>query len=176
MAIRRLLTGLAIGSIFLIGVWFLSFVPQATAETLNFKNFNQVTKAEAVPIPDVEGHLIRLTVREGVVIFENGEMAPAKWVLYANLIKGAGDIELYTIITFQDGSILITHNKGRVEATPAGLQTAAKFTGEIIHGTGRFQGIKGTVTTSSKVLPPEKGEPSGKTFGEGTYVYTLPSK
>ena len=176
MAVRRLSMGLAIGSILVIGIWLLGFVPQATAETLNFKFFNQVMKAEAVPIPDAEGHLIRLTVREGVQIFENGEMAPTKMVLYNDLIKGAGVIDMYVVITFQDGSTIVTHTKGRVEATPAGLQTAAKFTGEIIHGTGRFQGIKGTYTSSSKVLPPEKGEPSGKALGEGTYVYTLPSK
>ncbi len=63
-----------------------------------------------------------------------------------------------------------------VEATPAGLQTGSKMSGEIIHGTGRFQGIKGTVSSTSKILPPEKGEPSGKAVGEGALVYTLPSK
>ena len=162
--------------ILIIAIGLLDFVPQATGETLNFKSFNQVTKAEALPIPDAEGHLIRLTVREGVQLFENGEMAPTKSVLYADLIEGAGSLEVYSIITFQDGSIIITHTKGRVEATPAGLQTTSKLAGEITHGTGRFQGIKGTYTLSSKVLPPEKGEPSGKSLGEGTYVYTLPNK
>ena len=102
MAIRRLFMGLTIGSIFVVGIWLLGFVPQATAEILNFKSFNHVTKAEAVPIPDVEGHLIRLTVREGVQIFDNGEMAPTKSVLYNDLIKGAGSLEVYTVITFQD--------------------------------------------------------------------------
>jgi len=176
MAIRRFFIGLAVASIFVIGIWLLGSVPQATAETLNYKLFNHVTKAEAVPIPDAEGHLVRLTVREGVQIFENGELAWLKAVLYVDIIKGAGPFDMYTTGTFQDGSTITTQTKGRVEATPAGVQTAAKWTGEIIHGTGRFQGIKGTVTSSSKVLPPEKGEPSGKALGEGTYVYTLPSK
>jgi len=176
MTIRRFLIGLAVASIFVIGIWFLCFVPPATAETLNYKNFNHVTKAEAVPIPDAEGHLVRFTVRDGVQIFENGELAWLKAVLYADLTKGAGPLDTYAIVTFQDGSTIITHTKGRVEATPEGLQTGTKYTGEIIHGTGRFQGIKGSVTTSSKLLPPEKGEPSGKSLGEGTYVYTLPSK
>jgi hypothetical protein len=176
MAIRRFCLGLAIASIFVIGVYPLGSVPQATAETLNYKIFNHVTKAEAVPIPDAEGHLVRLTQREGVYIFENGELAWLKLVLYADLIKGAGPIETYGTITFQDGSTITTHAKGRVEATPAGVQTATKSTAEIIHGTGRFQGIKGTVTLSSKILPPEKGEPSGKSLGEGAFVYTLPSK
>jgi hypothetical protein len=176
MAIRRFFIGLAVAGIFVIGIWFLGFIPEATAETLNFRTFNHVVKAEAVSIPDAEGHLVRLTLREGAQIFENGELGWMKMVLYNDLIKGAGAIDMYNTVTFQDGSTITTHSKGRVEATPAGLQTGSKFTGEIIHGTGRFQGIKGTVTTSSKVLPPEKGEPSGKAVGEGTYVYTLPSK
>ena len=176
MTIRKCFIGLAIASIFVMSIWFLGSVSQATAETLNCRFFNQQTKAEAVPIPDVEGHVVRLTIREGVQIFENGEMAPFKSVLYNDLIKAAGPIEVYNIITFQDGSVIITHTKGRVEATPEGLQTTSKFTGDIIHGTGRFQGIKGTYATSSKILPPEKGESSGKSIGEGIYVYTLPSK
>jgi hypothetical protein len=176
MAIRRFFIGLAVASIFVIGIWFLGFVPQATAETLNYKNFIHVTKVEAVPIPDAEGHLVRLTVREGAQIFENGELAWVKSVLYSDQINRAGTLEVYSTVTFQDGSTITSHTKGRVEATLAGLQTGSKVTGEIIHGTGRFQGIKGTVMTSGKLLPPEKGEPSGKSLNEGTYVYTLPSK
>ena len=173
MAIRRVFMPLTVASIFVIGIQFLGFVPQATAETLNYKNFNHVTKVEVVPIPDAEGHLVRLTVREGVQIFENGELAWIKSVLYSDQINRAGTLDVYSTLTFQE---ITSHTKGRVEATPAGLQTGSKLTGEIIHGTGRFQGIKGTLTSAGKLLPPEKGEPSGKSLGEGTYVYTLPSK
>jgi hypothetical protein len=176
MAIRRFFVGLAVPSIFVIGIWLLGSVPQATAETLNFKVFNHITKAERFPIPDAEGHSVSLSVREGVQISENGDLAWTKSVMYVDMIKGAGPFDMYSTSTFQDGSTITTHYKGRVEATPAGVQTAAKLTGEIIHGTGRFQGIKGTATSSAKVLPPEKGEPAGKSLGEGTFVYTMPSK
>jgi hypothetical protein len=176
MAIRRFCLGLAIASIFVIGIWLLGSVPQATAETLNFKTFNHVTKMERVPIADADGHFISASVREGVTIFENGELTWIKVTGVADTIKGAGPFDMYATYTFQDGSTFTTRTKGKVEATPVGVQTAAKFTGEIIHGTGRFRGIKGTATNSSKMLPPEKGEPSGKLLGEGTFVYTLPSK
>jgi hypothetical protein len=176
MSIRKFFMGLVLTSIFVVGIWLLGSVPQAKAETLNFRNFNHVVKAEAVPIPDVEGHLVRLTQREGVFIFENGELAWAKYVLFVDLVKGAGPFSTYTMINFQDGSTITTSTKGMIEATPAGLQTGSKVSGDIIHGTGRFQGIKGTMSVTSKVLPPEKGEPSGKSIGEGSLVYTLPSK
>jgi hypothetical protein len=43
-------------------------------------------------------------------------------------------------------------------------------------GTGRFQGIKGTLTNTTKLLPPEKGEPAPKALTENVSLYTLPGK
>jgi hypothetical protein len=176
MVIRKHFVGLAILSILGIVIWVLDSVPQATAETLNFKSFNHVTKQETVPIPDVEGHIFRLQVREGVAVFENGELAWHKSTYFYNYVKGAGPGESYGTYTFLDGSTITSHSIGVIEATSAGVPAAAKWTTEIIHGTGRFQGIKGTARFSTKLLPPEKDEPTGKAFSEATMVYTLPSK
>ena len=175
MAIRRCFIGLASATLFVISIWLLGSVPQATAETLSGKSFNHVTKAEMFPIADVEGHVIGVTVREGVAVFENGEWAWHKATVMSDLIKGAGTLDQYATITFLDGSTITTHTKGTIE-TPQGVPSAVKFTGDIINGTGRFQGIKGTHTISVKLFPPEKGELAGKAFGEGTMAYTLPSK
>lgn len=176
MNIRRFFRGLPMVSIFLIGLWLLSAIPQAMAETMNIKFFSHVMKREAVSIPDAEGHTVAFGMSEGVIVLETGEMAWLKSVVFSNLTKGSGSIELYTTHTFPDGSAYTTHTKGTVKATPSGVVTAQKWSGDIIHGTGRFQGIQGTITTSSKRLPPEKGELWGKTIGEGTLNYTLPSK
>ncbi len=176
MAIRRFCLSLAIASIFVMATWPLGSVPQATAETLNFKSFTHVTKREMVPIADVEGHFISLTVREGVAVFGNGELAWVKATNMTDLIKGAGTGDMYTTYTFLDGSTYATHNKGKLEATPQGVTSGGKWTGDVIHGTGRFQGIKGTITSLTKILPAEKGEPAGKALGEATLVYTLPGK
>ena len=176
MAIRRGFMGLAIVSIVVIGICLLGSVPQATAETLNFKAFNHVTKAEMFPVADVEGHLVGVSVREGVAVFENGELGWHKVTQSANVIKGAGTLESYFVCTFLDGSTFIVHTKGTVEATPQGVESAAKITGDIVGGTGRFQGIKGTMTVSVKMLPPEKGELGQKALSEHSLAYTLPSK
>jgi hypothetical protein len=176
MTIRRWCIGLASASIFVMSIWLLSSVPQAMAETLSSQGFVHVTKAEMIPIADVEGHAITLGVREGATRFENGDWAWVKATSTGDFIKGAGPFDQYTTFRFLDGSTLTVHTKGMVEATPQGVASAAKWAGDIIHGTGRFQGIKGTVTTSGKMLPPEKGEPVGKSFVESTFVYTLPSK
>jgi len=149
---------------------------QATAGTLKLRLFNHVTKAETSPIPDVEGHVVILNIREGVIILENGELGWLKGTLINDLIRGVGTIDIYPTFTFQDGSTITAHAKGTVEANPQGLPSTAKFAGDIIHGMGRFQGIKGSVTTSAKLLPPEKGELGPKALGECTLVYTLPNK
>ncbi len=176
MTTRRGFRGLASVTVLVIGILFLSSVPQAGAETLTFKSLNHVTKMEAVPMPDVEGHSISLVVREGVTVFQNGEWAWTKATNVRDLVKGAGTADAYSTYTFLDGSTFTIHRKGKIEATPQGVTSAAEWTGDIIHGTGRFQGIKGTLTTSAKILPPEKGEPVGKALSEGKVVYTLPGK
>ena len=176
MAIQRGFLGLAIASIIVLGIMFLGSVPQATAETLNCKTFSHVTKSEMVPIGDVEGHFIGVLVREGVAVFGNGEWAWMKGAYIRDLIKGAGTGDSYITYTFLDKSTITTRRKGTMEATPAGDTSGSKWSGDIIHGTGRFEGIKGTMTSSSKIFPPEKGEPMGKGLSEGTLVYTLPGK
>ena len=175
MAIRRCCLVLTIAIIFAMSIWPLGSVPEATADTLKFRFFNHITKTESFPVSDVEGHFIIPNIREGAIILENGELGWVKGILIFDSIKGAGTVDMYSTWTLQDGSI-IARSKGTVEATPQGLPSTAKFSGDVIHGTGRFQGIKGTVAISVKLLPPEKGDLGPKSFGEVTLVYTLPSK
>jgi hypothetical protein len=154
-----------------IGTWLLSPVPQTIAETWKSKFFMHATKVEGVPIPGAEGHIVGLLVREGPSIYDNGEMGWTKVVVIADTIKGVGSFSQYATTTFQDGSTMTSYTKG----TTGG--PTAQFAGEFIHGTGRFQGIKGTATSISvKMLPPEKGEIMGKAIGEVTATFTLPPK
>ena len=176
MTIRGCFIGLAIVSIFVMNIWPLSPVPVATAETLKFRFFNHAVKAEIFPIPDVEGHFIVPNIREGAIILENGELGWLKAILINDLIRGTGPIDMYSTFTFQDGSTITIHSKGTLEAASQGAPSVVKFDGDIIHGTVRFQGIKGTMTALAESLPPEKGELVGKALGEVSLVYTLPSK
>ncbi len=113
-------------SILMLAAWLLGSIPQATAETLNYKLFNHVTKMEMAPIADVEGHSVSLVVREGVIILENGELAWVKAVMMRDFIKGAGPWDMYSTWTFQDGSTIIARTKGKTEATPAGVSSAGQ--------------------------------------------------
>jgi len=176
MATQRSCLGLATATILVMSIWLLGPVPWATAETLKFRFFNHVIKTESFPIPDAEGHFIIPNIREGVIILENGELGWLKGTLIFDAIKGAGTVDMYPTWTFQDGSTITARTRGTVEATPQGVPSTVKFVGDMIHGTGRFQGIKGSVTISAKLLPTEKGELGPKALGETILVYTLPSK
>ena len=165
--------------ILVISAWVLGSVIQAGAESLNFKFFSHVTRSEVFPVGDIEGHNVSIQVREGAVIFASGELAWMKAINSQDMVRGAGGtFDQYYTVTFQDGSTITSHNKGTATGTPSTANATSKWAGEIIKGTGRFQGINGTVAAGIKFLPPEKDEVGrgGKALGEATFDYTLPSK
>ena len=79
-------------------------------------------------------------------------------------------------MTFSDGSTILI--KANVISTEAAVlaPTSSKSTGEIIKGTGRFEGIKGIGTVTTKYFLVEEGETGARGIGEGTLTYTLPTK
>jgi hypothetical protein len=153
-----------------ISAWVLGSANQATAETLNFKAYTYVVKQEAIPIGDVEGHVLVFAVRRGFSVFENGEVATSYLVVQSEQIKDAGSTMMYVTMTYPDGSTMIIKSQGTLGGG------SGAFRSEIIKGTGRFEGIKGTLSVKQKFIPAEKGEPGPKSFGEGTITYTLPPK
>ena len=156
--------------------WVLGSAIQAGAETWNFKFYTWVIKGETFPIADVEGHSVGFMQRGAFRVFENGEVATATAVVTGDFIKGAGPFMQYVTLTFGDGSTMIIKSKGTAGVPAAGAPTAGGWTSEIIKGTGRFEGIKGTDSAKAKYFPVEKGEAGPKGYGEGTVTFTVPSK
>ena len=159
-----------------ISAWILGSGIQVGAETLNFKAYTYVTKAERVSVGDVDGHNVGFSIRRAFLVFENGEVATQISVITSDAIKGSGDSLQYSTITFSDGSTIIIKAVGTVTGTDPMVYTSIKMTREIIKGTGRFEGIKGTGSTTVKYFPVEEGEAGPKGIGEGSITYTLPSK
>jgi len=168
MATKKLMRVLF--GILVISVWVLGSAIQAGAETLNYKFYTWAIKWESVPVGDVEGHTVALATRGAFYVFENGELATSNIVATGDLIKMAGPFMQYVTINFADGSTIIIKSQGTLGGSVGG------WTSEIIKGTGRFEGIKGTQSATVKYLPVEKGEAGPKGYGEGTINYTLPSK
>jgi hypothetical protein len=162
-------TGVPFG-ICVISAWVLGSAMQGEAETLSYKFYTWVIKGERVPVGDVEGHTVGFAMRGAFYVFENGEVATINHVGTDDVIKGAGPFMQYVTINFPDGSTIMIKSQGTVGAGSGG------WTSEIIKGTGRFEGIKGTQSAKAKYLPVEKGEAGPEGYGEGTINYTLPSK
>ncbi len=160
----------ALFSILVIPAWVLGSAILAGAETLNYKFYTWAIKSESVPVGDAEGHTVTLTTRGAFYVFENGELATTNIVATGDLIKWSGPFMQYVTINFADGSTIIIKSQGTLGGSAGG------WTSEIIKGTGRFVGIKGTQSAKVKYLPVEKGEAGPKGYGEGTINYTLPSK
>jgi hypothetical protein len=162
--------------ILIIAAWLLGFVIEAQAETMKCRTAGVATKSETMPaqVGD-EGHLLGMTMREGLAFFENGEIA-------TYITKGIWDTTMgkafkangYLFFKFEDGSTIVTTYDQRAIADPSG-KWSSKITGEIIKGTGRFEGIEGTTSTIGKQFPDVKGEAS-KSSTDITFTYTLSSK
>lgn len=164
--------------IFAISVWVLGSAIEARAETMNYKFYTWVIKSESVPIGDMEGHVVSFIMRGGFYVFENGEVATANQVATTDYIKGAGPFISYGTLNFADGSTIIIKNQGTIAGVSTVSPSLVALTSEIIKGTGRFKGIKGTQKHGDKpnVFPLEKGEVFPKAYHEGTITYTLPPK
>jgi hypothetical protein len=161
--------------LFVLISWLSGFSPNAIAQTMKGKGVAAIGKFEMLPVGDTENHNIGLNTREGMVVFENGEVATTKAIAVWDIVRsGSGWAKGYFNLTFLDGStIMTTFHQDYAPAKAEGtVQYDTKITGDIIKGTGKFEGIKGNITTTTKQLKPEKGEPAGKTVSDVVLNYS----
>jgi hypothetical protein len=131
-----------------------------------------VTYIEGLPVGDTAGHVVSIYSRKGLALLENGEVATYTNWGTLDFIKGNGSVQGYSMLTYPDGSTTVYKIQGTVEA---GIN---KLTGEFIKGTGKFEGIKGTLSITGKTMTPyskEKGT-IGDAYYDITVTYTLPQK
>jgi len=157
-----------------IAVSFLGSVIEAKAETMKCKTAAIFVKEEKMPVSDLEGYTLGMIMREGLSFFENGETANFRNYAIEDQSGGTGQMMGYTFYTFADGSRIIVKVGAQTLYDPSGARVT-KSVNEIIKGTGRFEGIKGSTSTTAKSPPPVKGE-YRKQINETTFTYTLPPK
>lgn len=132
-----------------------------------------------MPVGDVEGHVLALTEFRGLV-FTDGDVAVETGWTYCDMIKGKGSCQNYIKQVFEDGSTIVY--KSQFDTAYASDGKTSLFEngkGEYVMGTGRFAGIKGSLSFKGKrITPVSPGlkETRGDFFVEGTGTYTLPSK
>ena len=106
--------------VLVISSFVLASVIQAGAETLKFKAYTYVTKAERASVGDVDGHTVAFSIRRAFIVFENGEVATQISVTTSDAIKGSGDSLQYQTITFSDGSTIILKTQSTFTRTAPG--------------------------------------------------------
>jgi hypothetical protein len=161
--------------ILVISAWVLGSVIQAGAETMKYRSVNTATKDERMPVGDEEGHVLVLQIMQGLALFENGEIAKVRSHLISDTIPGkGGQVIGYSILTFEDGSTIVTRFQRLMVRDESG-NLSAKQTSDLIKGTGRFEGIKGTASAVGRNWLPS-GEEAGRAYSDITFTYTLPPK
>jgi hypothetical protein len=161
--------------ILVISAWILGSVTQAGAETMKCRTATTATKIEEIPVSDEEGHVLGVQILQGLAFFENGEIAKLRsHAIYDSIGGKGGQVISYHIYTFEDGSTFVVRNQRLMVADKSG-KFSVKVTSEIIKGTGRFEGIKGTASATGKTFPGSKDEPTRST-NDFTFTYTLPTK
>ena len=161
--------------ILVISAWVLGSVIEARAETMKCRTAHMSTKRDTMPVPDEEGHVLGLSITEGLSFFENGEIAKMASYVALDSVPQKGNQSMgYTFYTFGDGSTIVVRFQ-RVMVPDTSGNFSAKTTTEITKGTGRFGGIKGTTSSTGKAFPGSKGEAYRYT-DDVTFTYTLPPK
>jgi hypothetical protein len=175
MAIRNRFVGLAIVSIAVLSICLLGSVTVAGAETMKCRMAITRTVDKSIPASDQEGHVLGVQVLEGLSFFDNGEVAKTRIEGVYDQMGGATMQSMgYNMWTFEDGSTIMGRFQRTAVADKSGTQ-AAKASTELIKGTGRFAGIKGTTSSIGRNFLAGKDE-AYRVYNDVTFTYTLPPK
>ncbi len=143
-----------------------------TKTTVRYKEVHYEVSSDGSALGDpAEGHFLGVWVRKGLTIFETGEVAAYSAFGYIDITKGNGMISGHDETIFADGSSWSTKFEGQFSIGPKGLWVIP-HKGEFIKGTGRFEGIQGTLTYTSKQINSAK-DFAGLAETEGIATYSI---
>ena len=145
----------------------------AKAEDIEYQTVAYITKADFIPVPDVEKHAVGIYERRGVAIFKNGETAEYHTRGTFDFVDSNGPFQGYSTLTYKDGSITITKYTGTMSKESGKLQTYSGK-GEYIKGTGKYEGIKGNLSFDAVYVTPYNKETQGDAVLNVKGTYTLP--
>ena len=156
-----------------LSIIFCLLPSNANAEESEYRITSYITKVEFIPVPDTEKHAVGLYERRGVAVFKNGEAAAYHTRGTWDFTNSNGPFQGYTTLTFKDGSTSILKYIGTMTTDPGKLPKL-KGSGEYIKGTGKYEGIKGTVNFHGGYVTPYNKETKGDVVVDVKGNYTLP--
>ena len=162
--------------------WLVAWGAEVKTETINFMVADHIVKLAEIQVADEEGHYAGVASRKGIAFFGNREIAHYQcWETYdSDFSKMKKSLKGYSLLTFEDGStVTFTFHGVATSQLPwwySHGRTHAKGTGEYVRGTGRFEGIQGTISYTGKgiIHYSEEIGTRGDRYWEVTATYTLP--
>lgn len=103
-----------------------------------------------VKVPGVPGDNLILVHFKGLVFLDNGEVAEVMGVETIHRPKESGTYRGYEVITFKDGSTIMSQFEGTNKPSEDGKYVQFEGTLTYANGTGRFAGIEGSGTLEGR--------------------------
>lgn len=122
--------------------------PVQAQETLKGKIVGHALPEDlkVVEVGDRPGHTVTLVKVRGLASFESGDVAVLQATEIIDDVAGSGTYEGYEILTFEDGSTIVSRFQGESTVTQDGQYIDFQGTHDYIGGTGRFAGMEGEGT------------------------------
>jgi len=168
----KILKPLIIAIVFLVALGLT--LSQAWAEDVKFTVTSYITKAEMIPVPDVEGHMVMLGERRGVAVLEGGGVAAYHTRFTCDVINMNGPCDGYTDLRYMDQSKTVVKYHLTASIPQGKKAPVVKGKGEYIKGTGKFEGIKGGISFMGYYITPYDDKTKGDMVVKVTGSYTLP--
>jgi hypothetical protein len=152
--------------------------PHVQAETLTWRVYNYVTALHVMPIGFEKVPANVLLERRGIAEFPNGETAAYLTRGSAKMTPSGGTAEGYALYTFDDGSTLHIKWQANSKLEPGEKHKTMSGSGNYLSGTGRFNGIEGSVTIQGKYITPysKKDGTLGDMIVDVTSNHTVPTR
>ena len=158
--------------LFAITVLIWGFATPALSETLTCKSESDSGKQDFDQVIRTL-YLVGATIQEAVATCDNGEKPTVKMYSVWDATVGKENFSQgYVIYIFKDFSRIVTKFNFRQIPDPGGRPNGFRREPlKLSRGALRFDGIKGNISSKSKVLYPDQ-----RSVNEWTIHYTLPSK
>lgn len=127
----------------------LAWAPAQAGQKMTWKEVSHLTQVHKMKVPDAEDHLLGLYEHKGVALFPGGEAASfssqGNFDVYDRQ-GGERNHGGYGKLSFADGSAIYFKCQGQEHFKEGAKLPSVTGKGSFMKGTGRFKGIKGTLS------------------------------
>jgi len=142
---------------------------------MEFKAISHIPQVHIMHLADADNHVIGVYEHQGVALFEDGAAGTFEDMGSFDMYVPDGTHEGYVKIAFDDGSSFYFKYEGEEYRKEGSDLPFVKGEGTFMKGTGRYEGIQGTLTYDGGYVTAydEETESVGDSLVTYTATYTL---